>query len=286
MTGPFVADSPDVAAAKAHARRVLEPALPPSDRRTRQGVMDAEHIGQVQRIMDRNAETVPLTVQRLEGIIMQFKNLGIGGTMKLGSYQPERGWGGPLTRDRAGRRIYLSPRFAQNETMPADYRQLVEQHEAYQREGYTASSDMTALEYTMAHEFGHHVMRMITFTVPKYPNGVDELLGVANARVLLAALDEHLGTDFMLELPKWTYRIAGNRQVASLDYLDKTVARNGKLLALLISKYAGSGSFHEMMAEIWTQYTDPTRTPPPEIVAVGRVMARLAEKGAKELKPS
>jgi hypothetical protein len=246
--------------------------------------MNAEHVAQVHRIMDRNADLVPLTVQQLEGIIPTYQSMGLGGAKKLGSYQPERGWGGPLTRDRAGRRIYLSPWFAQADTRPDDYAELVAQYQEYQRIGYTAPTDLSALEYTVAHEFGHHVMRMITFTVPKYPNGVNEHLSVVNAKVLLAALDRHLGTDFMAELSRNTYRVVGNRQVVSNDYLDAVIARNGRYLAKLISKYGGSGKFHETMAEIWARYSDPTRTPPPDIVAIGEVMARLAEKGAKEPK--
>jgi len=246
--------------------------------------MNAEDIARVHRMMDRHAELVPHSVQRLEGIIPSYKNMGMGGARKLGSYQPERGWGSPLTRDRAGRRIYISPWFAQSDSRPDNYAELIAQHEEYQRTGYTAPSDLSALEYTIAHEFGHHVMGMIQFHAPVYPDGVGEYLGIANARVLLAAMDEHLGTDFMSELGKWTYALPGGRKVVSNDYLDSVIGRWGKVLALDISKYAGSGKFNETMAEIWAMFSDPTRTPPPKIVAIGRIMARLAEKGAKERK--
>jgi hypothetical protein len=254
---------PAVAKAQAHGRAVVDSSLATAER------------ARVVTAMDAQAAIAPKTVMRLKGVTSS----PIGGS--FGKYMPALRWGSPLNRNLDELTIHVNQGWAQAGSRR--YQELLEKYADAVKSGYfnQTAAVTDPLEYTVSHEFGHHVMRMMSIIV-RTPSGVEEYLPVGNARLLLKALDDNLGTSFMTNFEmRGTFRIYGGRMVADPDYLDTIVARDGKKLAKLVSGYGGAGKFHETMAEIWALYSLLGDAAPIEIRRIGDLMRRLSEKLAR-----
>lgn len=142
----------------------------------------------------------------------------------------------------------------------------------------------SAMESTLAHEYGHHVARVFEGDIGF---GVADMPGELAER-FLPAVNEALGANRMSQYPlrgndhdllkpvHWgsaddpRYSVAG-------QLLDGWVDRNKDLIRTKVSKY-GAVSFAEMLAEIWQEYSTKGPDARPHIKVIGDLMREIAEE--------
>jgi len=256
---------------------------------------DRAVIGAIHAALDRQAELVPRTVMHLHGV-------GFLPESGFGSYQPAYNFGtSPMIPDEKrygpGQQIWLNRKWVTHRRFPDHdatrrYRaELEEKFVEVVRKGWfpgSAGAD-DPMTYVVSHETGHHLQRMLAFTVPAYGLGgrehVEERFRPAVLRPLLTALDTHMGTTFMADLDsRGTYRERAGL-VVSMDYLDGVAKKHGRKLTKDVSGYGGSGKFDELLGEVWGRYSMEGDTAPDPIRQVAMILQRLAEQAAKKWTP-
>lgn len=132
------------------------------------------------------------------------------------------------------------------------------------------------LTATIAHETGHHIVRMFTGD-----DGSDNFTSIRAdaARHLLPALDEELGTDFTSAID----RVPAGSPIPGAE-LDAAMARNRGRIGSMVSWYANT-EFHELLAELWSEYTMMGERARPAAARIGDLMRLLAEANARIFTP-
>lgn len=129
---------------------------------------------------------------------------------------------------------------------------------------FTHSGGLDELGGMCSHEFGHHVSAAF---VRLDPATGDQSLPSAAANRLFPMLDRALGTKS---------GALGRSGDVSGKALDAWVERNRKTLEKAVSQY-GAEDFHEMLAEIWREYSTMGSRARPGIREVGELMREMAE---------
>lgn len=127
-------------------------------------------------------------------------------------------------------------------------------YQSEQKSGWLSKSDANGLQNFISHESGHYI------------DGVIQRSGPDTAKPVWTTIAKEFG----LKPPSFMDKRS----------LDKWLARpeNNKALSAGVSKYGASAS-DELFAEIWASYTASNK-PSPQISAIGKIMAALAEKNA------
>jgi len=156
--------------------------------------------------------------------------------------------------------IFLSPYWVHPKGGPM----LRDATETGHRSGWFApTGSATELQSTVAHEFGHHVVSGFTAHDGMEPD---------MARQLLPTLLETLGGSDGSATPD----LLDPSETVPTERLDQWVEANRDRLAELVSEY-GASSFHELLAEIWAEYSTMGDEARPHINIIGRLMHELAE---------
>lgn len=117
---------------------------------------------------------------------------------------------------------------------------------------------------TVAHEYGHHIDNMI------FGRSASSSSKPERARPLIAAIGKAFGI-------KDVDPTAADVQ----QELKRILSANKAKIQTLVSEY-GTESMHEMLAEIWQEYSTMGAKARPHIRAIGDLMRRLADEGALE----
>lgn len=158
--------------------------------------------------------------------------------------------------DPALRRMVLAPHRLDNlDEWTANKKQ------AFRSGWSTHSGAEDGLSSTVAHEYGHHIESLI------FGKGFHSAVDDERGRPLLGAIGKAFG--FKVD------PMASNVE----RELKRVVEDNRPSLAGLVSQY-GSKNMHEMLAEIWQEYSTMGAQARPHIREVGEVIHRLADEGA------
>jgi hypothetical protein len=124
---------------------------------------------------------------------------------------------------------------------------------------FSLTSRRTEIESTMAHEFGHHVVEAVLRQASR-----DDQIRLAET------FDENLAAGGSLA---GLVRSGASFDAAVDSWLERS---GGRSAAERVSAY-GASNYHELMAEVWHEYTT-AHVPRPEVSAMGLAMERLASR--------
>jgi SAP domain len=179
------------------------------------------------------------------------------------------GWGESARYDHFARALTLSPHWRDR------YTQLVASNEESHRSGwFTPTPDPSSPAGTIAHEFGHHVVKTISFGEWSRPQ----------LRAFMPEVERSLG---LAPGTLWDPKGSGDK-----DLINDRLAQHSKVITERISGYAGQPSVHtsegsssqfdEMLAEIWQEYSTMGKKARPHIKTLGEIMRTLAEERASQ----
>lgn len=169
------------------------------------------------------------------------------------------------------RNIGLSPMWSQRPE------RMQEASDFSRQAGYhTPNGVDSGVASTVAHEFGHHVMRQIYDWTPA--GGADE--GPSAGMPMPLAKRLMRVTSRALGVPEPDYSREPDAAVLSDRGLDRWYLRAKLEILDKVSGYAGNDGLQELFAEVWREYSTMGDRARPHIKQIGRAMAREAERNA------
>lgn len=148
--------------------------------------------------------------------------------------------------------------------------------------GWYTPTNVTPIERTLAHEFGHQVAQVF-FEAPGF-NGTADMPG-AIAERFLGKMNDALGGDRYHTVARngdllepVHHGFEGNLHFsASGDLLDTWVYQNKALIVEKVSGYAAK-NFQEFLAEVWQEYSTMGAGARPHIRTIGDLMREISEE--------
>jgi hypothetical protein len=141
---------------------------------------------------------------------------------------------------------------------------------------FSAASDRPGLRATVAHEYGHHVTKMMLSDNPDLPMGFDKDVADRLFPDLATALN--LKDEPVRRIVDLTGE-SGRGGEVRYQAFDAWVEKHQTVIRNLISGYSVT-SGNEMLAEIWAEYTTRPSVRRPFIQMIGKLMQQIAEERA------
>lgn len=242
---------PEVVKARAHAKRVNRVSPGPAQLKTRTG-----------RELAKQADIAPHSMLQLDGVFGATEASAAGRAfiaqegINTGAYYT---YGSSVHRLKE---IHLSPRWNSRDKLIRD--SMDRDFSTVATGGWHVPSGRPGLPSTVAHEFGHHIDRMITRGTGNF--------GLSEADELMPALQKLLNV-----------RTAPKRNSfggVGWSEFDDWVKANKTAIQIRVSRYAAHNA-RELLAEIWSEFSTSGKKARPGIVEVGRILQRLAEAEAQ-----
>lgn len=148
--------------------------------------------------------------------------------------------------------------------------------------GWFSPTKVNPLESTLAHEYGHHVNRVL-FEAPNF-DGTADMRGAIAERVL-GPINDALGANRasafarngdLLEAVHWGTAAEPRFSVPG-QLLDEWVRQNHDLIAAKVSQY-GAKNFDEFLAEVWQEYSTMGAAARPHIQTIGNLLRDVTEE--------
>lgn len=133
---------------------------------------------------------------------------------------------------------------------------------------FTPSGADSSLGHILSHEYGHHIERAMF--------NDSGIIDVRDATRLLESIRDNLGIP--LDVTHSPRSPISTRETFN-DRLTAAVQASKPQIERLVSGYASTNG-HELLAEIWQEYSTLGDRARPRIRAIGQVMQELAEKGS------
>lgn len=214
---------------------------------------------QIREGLLRQAELVPHTAMTLTGV-----GYPQWWTAELEMHSVNAAYNGDLRNIGVSSRWAMTPRMMQQNCM-----------QARQVRYNTPWGTESALGSTVAHEFGHHVMREIYNWVPDEQTGTSAGMPMDAARRLMRAASRALG------VPEPDYAGEPDQRVLSDRALDRWYLRAKLEIMDMVSSYGANDGLQEFFAEVWREYSTMGDDARPHIKTIGKAMASEAERAAK-----
>lgn len=145
-----------------------------------------------------------------------------------------------------------------------------------------APPGLAPLEQTLAHEYGHHVTRVL-FEAPDF-TGTADIAGAVGQRIL-GPINDALGANRLspfarngdlLEAVHWG-SVDDPRFSVPGQLLDEWVRQNKDLITAKVSGYAAK-NFDEFLAEVWQEYSTMGAGARPHIQTIGVLLRDVTEE--------
>lgn len=145
-----------------------------------------------------------------------------------------------------------------------------------------APAGLAPLERTLAHEYGHHVTRVL-FEAPDF-TGTADIAGAVGQRIL-GPINDALGANRLspfarngdlLEAVHWG-PVDDPRFSVPGQLLDEWVRQNKDLITAKVSGYAAK-NFDEFLAEVWQEYSTMGAGARPHIQTIGVLLRDVTEE--------
>jgi uncharacterized protein DUF935 len=280
-----------VEAAREHARRIS-------------GTVAQANRDQVSRELERQAALTPKSLQRLEAVHLpepgsaeatEYRDGPLG---RVAAYytpfgqSPEKFWESPKLPKNAKRHpaLWLNPDWHDDHGGG----RMSHTHNGSAASGWFAPTEAgTPLAAIVAHEYGHHVSDMF---FPKLDTNKSTDMPGHLAERLLPAINEALGANRYgrsaedggdswdtldpggdLLAPHEVGPVGKREYVLPGSVSSTWMTNNRALITEKVSEY-GSTSVHEMLAEIWAEYSTKGTDARPWIKVIGALMQEIAEE--------